>query len=140
MGGLGLLAVPLSWHEPPPPCHAMPWISGAALAAPRCTHLFPPRLPCSRSELLMGIYEKGFEAPSPIQEESIPIALTGRDILVRCRAGTSGQAPQGSPSRPAGAACGKLWPAVHRRLLDRPAAKHAGSRCSGCQSCPANQR
>ena len=35
------------------------------------------------SELLMGIYEKGFENPSPIQEESIPIALTGRDILVR---------------------------------------------------------
>ncbi len=31
----------------------------------------------------MGIYEKGFENPSPIQEESIPIALTGRDILVR---------------------------------------------------------
>ena len=25
----------------------------------------------------MGIYEKGFERPSPIQEESIPIALTG---------------------------------------------------------------
>lgn len=31
-----------------------------------------------KRELLMGIYEKGFEKPSPIQEESIPIALTGR--------------------------------------------------------------
>ena len=41
------------------------------------------RPPLTRSELLMGIYEKGFENPSPIQEESIPIALTGRDILVR---------------------------------------------------------
>lgn len=30
-----------------------------------------------KRELLMGIYEKGFERPSPIQEESIPIALTG---------------------------------------------------------------
>ena len=30
-----------------------------------------------KRELLMGIYEKGFEKPSPIQEESIPIALTG---------------------------------------------------------------
>ena len=39
-------------------------------------------------ELLMGIYEKGFEAPSPIQEESIPIALTGRDILARAKNGT----------------------------------------------------
>eukprot|EP00889_Picochlorum_renovo_P000625 jgi/Picre1/27655/NNA_000619.t1 len=31
-----------------------------------------------KRELLMGIYEKGFENPSPIQEESIPIALTGK--------------------------------------------------------------
>ncbi|XP_050874970.1 DEAD-box ATP-dependent RNA helicase 8 [Lathyrus oleraceus] len=36
-----------------------------------------------KRELLMGIYEKGFERPSPIQEESIPIALTGSDILAR---------------------------------------------------------
>ena len=36
----------------------------------------------------MGIYEKGFENPSPIQEESIPIALTGRDILARAKNGT----------------------------------------------------
>jgi ATP-dependent RNA helicase DDX6/DHH1 len=36
----------------------------------------------------MGIYEKGFEVPSPIQEESIPIALTGRDILARAKNGT----------------------------------------------------
>jgi ATP-dependent RNA helicase DDX6/DHH1 len=34
-----------------------------------------------KRELLMGIYEAGFEKPSPIQEEAIPIALTGRDIL-----------------------------------------------------------
>lgn len=38
--------------------------------------------------LLAGIYEKGFEKPSPIQEESIPIALTGRDILARAKNGT----------------------------------------------------
>jgi len=41
-----------------------------------------------KRELLMGIYEKGFEQPSPIQEESIPIALTGRDILARAKNGT----------------------------------------------------
>eukprot|EP00291_Cryptomonas_curvata_P014329 CAMPEP_0172184736 /NCGR_PEP_ID=MMETSP1050-20130122/19748_1 /TAXON_ID=233186 /ORGANISM="Cryptomonas curvata, Strain CCAP979/52" /LENGTH=226 /DNA_ID=CAMNT_0012858581 /DNA_START=62 /DNA_END=738 /DNA_ORIENTATION=+ len=39
-------------------------------------------------ELLMGIFEKGWEAPSPIQEESIPIALGGRDILARAKNGT----------------------------------------------------
>ncbi|XP_062205127.1 DEAD-box ATP-dependent RNA helicase 12-like [Phragmites australis] len=41
-----------------------------------------------KRELLMAIYEKGFERPSPIQEESIPIALTGSDILARAKNGT----------------------------------------------------
>jgi len=41
-----------------------------------------------KRELLQGIYEKGFEKPSPIQEESTPIALTGRDILARAKNGT----------------------------------------------------
>ncbi|KAG4992720.1 hypothetical protein AAZX31_09G239900 [Glycine max] len=41
-----------------------------------------------KRELLMGIYEKGFERPSPIQEECIPIALTGSDILARAKNGT----------------------------------------------------
>ena len=36
----------------------------------------------------MGIFEAGFEKPSPIQEESIPIALSGRHILARAKNGT----------------------------------------------------
>ena len=36
----------------------------------------------------MGIFEKGWEKPSPIQEASIPIALSGRDILARAKNGT----------------------------------------------------
>ena len=36
----------------------------------------------------MGIYEKGWESPSPIQEASIPVALSGRDILARAKNGT----------------------------------------------------
>lgn len=36
----------------------------------------------------MGIFEKGFEKPSPIQEESIPIALAGKNILARAKNGT----------------------------------------------------
>ena len=43
---------------------------------------------CLKRELLMGIFEKGYEKPSPIQEESIPIALAGRDILARAKNGT----------------------------------------------------
>lgn len=41
-----------------------------------------------KQELLMGIYEKGFEKPSPIQEETIPVALLGKDILARAKNGT----------------------------------------------------
>ena len=41
-----------------------------------------------KRELLKGIYEKGWEKPSPIQEESIPAALQGRDILARAKNGT----------------------------------------------------
>ena len=43
---------------------------------------------CLKRELLMGIFEKGYEVPSPVQEESIPIALAGRDILARAKNGT----------------------------------------------------
>jgi len=41
-----------------------------------------------KRELLMGIFEKGFEKPSPIQEEAIPIALAGRNLLARAKNGT----------------------------------------------------
>jgi len=41
-----------------------------------------------KRELLMGIFEKGWERPSPIQEATIPVALTGADILARAKNGT----------------------------------------------------
>jgi len=41
-----------------------------------------------KRELLMGIFEKGYESPSPIQEESIPFALANKDILARAKNGT----------------------------------------------------
>jgi len=43
---------------------------------------------CLKRDLLMGIFEKGWEAPSPIQEASIPVALSGQDILARAKNGT----------------------------------------------------
>lgn len=43
---------------------------------------------CLKRSLLMGIFEKGWEKPSPIQEASIPVALTGRDIIARAKNGT----------------------------------------------------
>ena len=39
-------------------------------------------------KLLMGIFEAGFEKPSPIQEETIPTAISGKDILARAKNGT----------------------------------------------------
>ncbi len=41
-----------------------------------------------KRDLLKGIFEMGYEHPSPIQEEAIPIALAGRDILARAKNGT----------------------------------------------------
>ncbi|KAF9059199.1 P-loop containing nucleoside triphosphate hydrolase protein [Rhodocollybia butyracea] len=38
--------------------------------------------------LLMGIFEAGFERPSPIQESAIPYGLQHRDILARAKNGT----------------------------------------------------
>lgn len=39
-------------------------------------------------ELLMGLFLAGFEKPSPVQEQSIPYAIAGRDILARAKNGT----------------------------------------------------
>ncbi|CAK1603824.1 unnamed protein product [Parnassius mnemosyne] len=36
----------------------------------------------------MGKFEKGWEKPSPIQEASIPIAFSGKDVLARAKNGT----------------------------------------------------
>lgn len=41
-----------------------------------------------RRELQMGIFEMGFEKPSPVQEEAIPVALQGKDVLARAKNGT----------------------------------------------------
>ena len=38
--------------------------------------------------LLKGIYEKGYDNPSPVQEEVIPVALLKKDIIARAKNGT----------------------------------------------------
>lgn len=37
---------------------------------------------CLKKELLMGIVSKGFDKPSPIQEESIPMILASKDFFL----------------------------------------------------------
>jgi len=41
-----------------------------------------------KRELLMGIFQLGWESPSPIQEEVFPVALLGKSILARAKNGT----------------------------------------------------
>ena len=41
-----------------------------------------------KQELLMGILEKGYEKPAPVQEESIPMTLAGKNVLARAKNGT----------------------------------------------------
>lgn len=43
---------------------------------------------CLSRELLKGIIEYGWDKPSPVQEESIPIVQSGRDLLARAKNGT----------------------------------------------------
>jgi len=47
--------------------------------------------------LLMGIYEANYEKPSPIQEESLPRILMGKNILARAKNGTGKTGAFGIP-------------------------------------------
>ncbi|KAF8996392.1 P-loop containing nucleoside triphosphate hydrolase protein [Hymenopellis radicata] len=87
LDGEGMTAPPEQDEDAPPP---LPTQTRRGLA-PRTNAPPTPRDMCppdARRELLMTIYEAGFEKPSPIQEEVIPITLTGRDILARAKNGT----------------------------------------------------
>jgi len=47
--------------------------------------------------LLMGIYEANYEKPSPIQEESLPRILLGKNVLARAKNGTGKTGAFGIP-------------------------------------------
>lgn len=48
-------------------------------------------------DVQLGIYEMGFENPSPIQEEAIPAILEGRNIIAKAKNGTGKTAAYGIP-------------------------------------------
>jgi ATP-dependent RNA helicase DDX6/DHH1 len=48
-------------------------------------------------EVKLGIYDQGFESPSPIQEETIPLSLKGRNIIARAKNGTGKTASYSIP-------------------------------------------
>ena len=39
-------------------------------------------------ELLRAVREKGYEPPTPIQVQAIPLVLEGRDLRARAQTGT----------------------------------------------------
>lgn len=41
-----------------------------------------------KTELLRGIIEKGWDKPSPVQEETIPLTIAGANIIARAKNGT----------------------------------------------------
>jgi len=43
---------------------------------------------CLKRDILKGAYEIGWEEPSPIQEDTIPLSLHGRDLIARAKNGT----------------------------------------------------
>lgn len=51
-----------------------------------------------RSEILKTINEMGFEAPTPIQERSIPLISSGRDMVGQAQTGTGKTAAFGIPA------------------------------------------
>ena len=51
-----------------------------------------------RSELIEGIRRLGFETPSPIQAQTIPLALTGKDIVGLSQTGSGKTAAFGLPA------------------------------------------
>ena len=51
-----------------------------------------------RSELLDSIHRLGFESPSPIQAQTIPLALSGSDIIGLSQTGSGKTAAFGLPA------------------------------------------
>lgn len=41
-----------------------------------------------KENLMMGLVEKGFDKPSPVQEECIPLILAGKNLIARAKNGT----------------------------------------------------
>jgi len=60
-----------------------------------------------RPELVRAVAEEGYDAPTPIQRETIPLALTGRDVVGSAQTGT-------------GKTAAFLLPILHRLAHDHP--------------------
>lgn len=51
-----------------------------------------------REDILQGVTEAGFRSPSPIQQQAIPLILSGRDTVAQAQTGTGKTAAFGLPA------------------------------------------
>lgn len=49
-------------------------------------------------DILLAVEKAGFETPSPIQEQTIPLALEGKDVIGQAQTGTGKTAAFGLPT------------------------------------------
>src|SRR5712675_2135794 len=74
------------------PCGAVPWASGLGYDIRKLHHLCPDQMPFAgfklHPDLLKGTRELGFTRATPIQEQAIPPALEGRDVLACAMTGS----------------------------------------------------
>lgn len=63
-----------------------------------------------RAEIVRAVHEKGYDAPTPIQQQAIPVILTGKDLMGGAQTGT-------------GKTAGFTLPLLQRLLNDRQSGK-----------------
>lgn len=62
--------------------------------------------------LMRAINERGYETPTPIQEQAIPFILDGRDVIASAQTGTGKTAAYALPALQMLGSRGKNWPRV----------------------------
>jgi ATP-dependent RNA helicase DeaD len=73
-----------------------------------------------RAETLAALDELGYEEPTPIQRETIPLLIDGRDLLGQAATGTGKTAAFALPILDAGR--GRSWPGTRSRSSSSPPA------------------
>src|SRR5256886_6341917 len=68
------------WHEPPAAC--------VCVYCERKQSVMPFTSLGLASELVRAVADEGYEHPTPIQQEAIPLALAGRDLIGSAQTGT----------------------------------------------------
>ena len=63
-------------------------------------------------QLMRAIQERGYDKPTPIQEQAIPVVLDGRDVIASAQTGPGKTAAYALPALQMLEKSGKGWPRV----------------------------